>query len=416
MDILGYAVAHLVMQVPNAYLIQKLPASKWLGGCILAWGTITVATAAVTNFQGLLATRVLLGMAESTVSPSLMLITAQWYTKSEQAPRFALWHSAPGVGQILGGLLSFAFQAVPKDYPVSSWRLMFITLGAVTIIVGIIVLLYLPDTPLNAKFLKTEEKVAILRHVSINMTGVANRTPRLRELLEAVRDVQILLLIFPGVFASMSSGLTGTYSTTLIKKMGFTGRQSALLNMPTGVVGICTNLTVGFGIRRTSNRWMWGIGLTIPGIVGASLLSFLHQPNIGGTLAGLYMVTAIYSITTVVQQWAMSNISGHTKRAVTAALMSGCYGLGAIIAPQTFQARDEKGGYIPAKITILITQSICAVVFLMLFLYYRTENARRDRIDRQATLEDDTLGATVTREEAWSGMTDRQNKRFRYVY
>src|ERR1700761_5321613 len=118
----------------------------------------------------------------------------------------------------------------------------------------------------------------------------------------------------------MSSGLTGTYSTTLIKKMGFTGRQSALLNMPTGVVGICTNLTVGFGIRRTSNRWLWGIGLTVPGIIGASLLSFLHQPNIAGTLVGLYMVTAIYSITTVVQQWAMSNVSGNTKRALTAAL------------------------------------------------------------------------------------------------
>jgi hypothetical protein len=50
-----------------------------------------MATAAVTNFHGMLASRVFLGIAESTVSPSLMLITAQWYTKSEQAPRFALW-------------------------------------------------------------------------------------------------------------------------------------------------------------------------------------------------------------------------------------------------------------------------------------------------------------------------------------
>jgi hypothetical protein len=186
--------------------------------------------------------------------------------------------------------------------------------------------------------------------------------------------------------------------------------------MPTGLVGICTNLTVGFGIRRTSNRWLWGIGLTVPGIVGASMLSFLHQPNIGGTLAGLYMVTAIYSITTVVQQWAMSNVSGNTKRALTAALMSACYGMGAIIAPQTFQARDEKGGYIPAKITILVTQSICAVIFVTLFMYYKMENARRDRIDKQVLLEDDVDGARVTTEEAWSGMTDRQNKRFRYVY
>jgi hypothetical protein len=79
---------------------------------------------------------------------------------------------------------------------------MFITLGAATILIGIIVLLYLPDHPMNAKFLTTEEKVAVLRHVSINMTGVANRTPRPRELLEALRDLQILLLIFPGIFVS----------------------------------------------------------------------------------------------------------------------------------------------------------------------------------------------------------------------
>ena len=45
------------------------------------------------------------------------------------------------------------------------------------------------------------------------------------------------------------------------------------------------------------------------------------------------------------------------------------------------------------------------------------ENARRDRLDKQETLEDDTDGARrVTTEEAWSGLTDRQNKRFRYVY
>jgi hypothetical protein len=62
---------------------------------------------------------------------------------------------------------------------------------------------------------------------------------------------------------AMSAGLTGTYSTTLIKKMGFTSKQSALLNMPAGVVGITTNLIVGFGIRHTSNRWAWAVGTTL---------------------------------------------------------------------------------------------------------------------------------------------------------
>jgi MFS family permease len=144
--------------------------------------------------------RVFLAICEATISPSLMLITSQWFTKSEQAPRFAFWHSAAGVGQILGGLLSFAFQAVPENYPMHGWRLMFLTLGGVTFLVGAISFYWIPDTPMNARFLSVEEKVAILRHVSVNMTGVANHKARPAEIWEAVKDPQIYLLIFPGIF------------------------------------------------------------------------------------------------------------------------------------------------------------------------------------------------------------------------
>jgi hypothetical protein len=44
--------------------------------------------------------------------------------------------------------------------------------------------------------------------------------------------------------------------------MGFKPRQAALLNMPSGVVGIICNLVVGFGIRHTSNRWAFAVSLT----------------------------------------------------------------------------------------------------------------------------------------------------------
>jgi predicted MFS family arabinose efflux permease len=126
----------------------------------------------------------------------------------------------------------------------------------------------------------------------------------------------------------MAAGLSGTYSTTLIKDLGFNNRQSALLNMPSGVIGIICNLLVGFGIRRTSNRWMWAVALTIPGIIGSSMLSFLPQPNLAGTLVGIYLVPAIFTLTGVLQLWAMANVSGHTKRSVMAAAMTACHGIG----------------------------------------------------------------------------------------
>jgi len=118
----------------------------------------------------------------------------------------------------------------------------------------------------------------------------------------------------------------------------------------------------------------------------------------------------------VLQQWSMANVSGHTKRSIMAALMTGCFGIGGIIGPQTFQDKDKASNYLPAKITILVTQASCAVVFVTLWQYYLWENRRRDRVYKfEKTLEDDT-GAKLTTQEAWGGLTDRQNKRFRYVY
>lgn len=205
----AYAITHLVCQLPNTYFLQCFPAAKWLSGCVVAWGVVTAATAAVQDVKGFYVVRVFLALFEATIGeihfevsliyadcsgPSLMLITAQWYTKSEQAPRFAFWHAAPGVGQVIGALLSFAFQAVPKSSPVSGWRLMFITLGILTLVVGVCCWFYLPDTPMNAHFLSEREKVALLNHVSVNMTGVENRNINPKELWEAAKDIQVWML------------------------------------------------------------------------------------------------------------------------------------------------------------------------------------------------------------------------------
>jgi MFS family permease len=151
----------------------------------------------------MLVSRVFLALFEATMGPSLMLITAMWYTKSEQAPRFSLWHSAPGIGQILGGLMAYGFLGVPLDGRYwAGWRMMFILLGGLTLIVGILTFLWLPDTPMNAKFLSVEEKVAILKHVSVNMTGISQPRYRKKEIWEAAKDPQVYMLWFPGVLVS----------------------------------------------------------------------------------------------------------------------------------------------------------------------------------------------------------------------
>lgn len=222
-----------------------------------------------------------------------MLISSQWYTKSESAPRFSFWYLGLGLGQIIGGLVSFGFQHTSPNAGLAGWRTMFVVLGLVTVLVGSCVIIFLPDTPMQAKWLSDNEKVALLKHVSVNQTGVQNRKFRAKEILEALMDPQLYLLLVSVVLLSVSSGVVTTYSATLIRNLGYSPKQAALMNTPSGVVSIFFTLLVGFGIRRTSHRWAWILVCVVPAIIGGALMSFLPTSNRSGILAGIYLVNAV---------------------------------------------------------------------------------------------------------------------------
>lgn len=157
------------------------------------WGVVAAASAGARDYRGILVTRILLGAFEATVSPSLMLLSSQYYTRSKQAPRFTLWYSGLGVAQILGGIISFAFQHI-QHAALDSWRIMFLVLGLVTCLVGVSTFLFIPDTPIKASWLSESEKTALLNHVSENQTGVWSSSVNLKHIWEGLLDLQLWLL------------------------------------------------------------------------------------------------------------------------------------------------------------------------------------------------------------------------------
>jgi hypothetical protein len=118
--------------------------------------------------------------------------------------------------------------------------------------------------------LSNTEKVALLKHVSVNQTGIQSNKFRIKEIFEALLDPQIYLLVLSVVLLSVSSGVITTYSATLIKNLlvdepaSWAPKKAALLNMPSGVISIFFTLLVGYGIRKQSHRWAWIIVCIIP--------------------------------------------------------------------------------------------------------------------------------------------------------
>lgn len=137
-------------------------------------------------------------------------------------------------------------------------------------------------------------------------------------------------------------------------------------------------------------------------------MSFVPRNLKGGLLAGIYLINTVTAMLPAVYQWIAANVAGHTKRPFAMGFISASFALGNLVGPQTFRARDAPD-YTPARVILLAVLVAGALLSVLVYLYYRVVNARRDRRDQGRA---DDLGI----DEKWGNLTDKENRSFRYVY
>lgn len=400
---LVFYVSYLAFEFPTGYLMQRLPTAKYLGANVILWGLMVALTSAAKNWATLVSLRVLLGCFESAVAPALILITSMWYKKSESPARVAFWYVGTGTGVIIGSLTSFGFQHYTSTR-FTSWQIMFLLFGLITIAVGILVVIFLPDNPMTSR-LTREEKIWAIERVRENQTGIENKHFKPAQMWECFRDPQTWLICLITIGSNVPNGAISSFQATIIKGFGYTSKETALLSIASGAIGSVTVISAGLAAARFNMRGpVIVVCLLLGGVLGGSLLAFSPHDNKGALLTGNYLTNIIGSSLPLLYSYSAANYAGHTKKVTMNALLLGSFCVGNIIGPLTFRDVD-KPDYLPAKITIVVTTSIAVVATCVLMAYYTWENKRRDTKN---------LGLEHKENSEFFDLTDRENKEFRY--
>lgn len=156
-----------------------------------------------------------------------------------------------------------------------------------------IVLLTELDEPEHAHFLTHDEKRSIQKRLEADKLTAESRGPLLHLLGDLFLDSQTWLLVLLTLCITIPSGVITTFSAVLIHSFGFDSKQSALLNMPSGVVSIFATMLSTWAIVKQAPRWLSIVGLLIPALVGGALLSFEGIGRPAGSLAGIYLVNFV---------------------------------------------------------------------------------------------------------------------------
>lgn len=102
------------------------------------------------------------------------------------------------------------------------YQIIFLLLGVLAILVGICVIVWLPDSPVNARRLTTEERIAALERVRDGQAGTENRHLKKEQVIEALADLRTWLIALIVIMCRL----------TLRRQLGGTGADTNCSQYP----------------------------------------------------------------------------------------------------------------------------------------------------------------------------------------
>lgn len=126
-----------------------------------------------------------------------------------------LWYLGTGTGLIVGALSSYGFQHYVGT-AFKSWQIMFLMWGLITITVGILVVIFLPDNPMTSR-LTHGEKVFAIERLRSNKTGIENKTFKVSQMVECLKDPHTWMVSFLTVSSNVTNGAVSSFQATIIK-------------------------------------------------------------------------------------------------------------------------------------------------------------------------------------------------------
>jgi len=96
---------------------------------MMLWGIVMVTMGLTHNFQGMMAARFFLGLAEAGLFPGINYYLSCWYKRNEFGIRAAIFFSAAAVSGSFGGLLAAAIGQMDGIGGKKGWSWIFSELG-----------------------------------------------------------------------------------------------------------------------------------------------------------------------------------------------------------------------------------------------------------------------------------------------
>ncbi len=156
-----FFAGYVLFEVPSNLILRRVGAKVWISRIMISWGLISALTALVHNEATFYLCRFLLGIAEAGFLPGVILYLNQWLLPQDRARALSVLASSTAVAGLVGSPLSMWLLGMDGLWGLRGWQWLFVLEGMPAVLLGVAILLALPNRPTVAKWLTDAEKSAL---------------------------------------------------------------------------------------------------------------------------------------------------------------------------------------------------------------------------------------------------------------
>ncbi|KAI9255749.1 major facilitator superfamily domain-containing protein [Phascolomyces articulosus] len=396
----------LRLQIPNAYLIQQFPLSKYFGSIVIAWGAVLLCTAFGQNFSQLAGLRFFMGFFEGTTSPVCLMLLGLLFRRKEQIILIALLEIASELALVISTLIVYLIgYGMDGLANLRSWKWNMIIFGSLTIIIGTCVFIFLPNNN-DSKWLRLSPNEKDLVKERTRDSGlVLDKSFKVRHVYEAIGEPRLYCYFFIIICLFLQNGCMATYSSQIIKEAGFTELNAVLLNIPRGIIAILFTIGAIYTSYRIHDIARIGAIMAVVSFTGVFVLYVVpHGPV---RLLGVYLSTIMAPYILVLVSCAC-NVAGYSKKAFYNACIFIALCLGNFIGPLIMLEREA-----PRFLTALTVYMAADLTAALLFIYVYWIHRRRNHI--RSTIEDQGKLTPPQNNQVQKDMSDQEDISFKFI-
>ena len=384
-----FFVGYFFFEVPSNLIMARMGARVWIARIMLSWGIISSLMMFAHSPFSFYSLRFLLGVAEAGFFPGMIYYLTNWYPAHERARAISRFMLAIPIAYMIGNPLGGLFLHLDGLNGWRGWQWLFLLEGIPSVVLGIVTLFYLTDSPDKAHWLEPEEKTFLID----TLIKERQRKEERHSLtwLQALGNPRVMMLCL--LYFSIVVGGYGMSMNLPDIVNGLVGSRKELTFWVASIPYACgavAMILVSLNSDRTHERRFHVAMPAFIGAIGITLTALSKNPI--PSLIGLCLAN-IGQTSTLAPFWALStSFLGGLAAAGAIAFINSVGNLGGYFGPLLMgKIKDRTHSY---EIALLILAGILALAGVLAILAHHDPSLERipTEEEEEGILADSVIG------------------------